>query len=195
MNCFTFSGLRNEDYADILPDVKTPLTKLTFGDAGRGTWRDLAAYLTVSAVELFRVTGKPSYRADAIRFGSWLADLQEQSFIDGSPVTGYFYADAARTQIQRELYGSCDGGIGSNAKTGDVRGGNAPDRRHAAAHLSPLVQSRSAWKHNRAPVQDGRPGVCGTGTRTARHGQSRRPPGAMGVGRESFLTIPYVRCP
>ena len=97
-----------EDYADILPDVKMPLTKLTFGDAGRGTWRDLVAYLTLSAVELFRATGKAGYRADALRFGGWLADLQEQSFADGSPVTGYFYADAARTQIQRELYGSCD---------------------------------------------------------------------------------------
>lgn len=97
-----------EDYADILPEVKMPLTKLTFGDAGRGTWRDLVAYLTLSAVELFRATGKAGYRADALRFGGWLTDLQEQSFADGSPVTGYFYADAARTQIQRELYGSCD---------------------------------------------------------------------------------------
>lgn len=97
-----------EDYADILPDVTTPLTKVSLGDAGRGTWTDLAAYLTLSAVELFRATGKPAYRADALRFGIWLSGLQEQSFVDGSPVTGYFYADPARTRIQRETYGSCD---------------------------------------------------------------------------------------
>jgi hypothetical protein len=97
-----------EDYAEIRPNVNAPFTPVTYGDAGRGTWRDLAAYLTVSTVELYRATGKPAYRADALRFGGWLSGLQEQSFVDGSPVTGYFYADAARTQIQRETYGSCD---------------------------------------------------------------------------------------
>ncbi len=97
-----------EDYADIRPNVMHPVQPVTFGDSIRGTWRDLAAYLTVSTVELYRITGNPQYRADAIRYGGWLLDLQEQSFVNGSPVTGYFYADAERTKIQRETYGGCD---------------------------------------------------------------------------------------
>ncbi len=97
-----------EDYASIRPEIAAPWIPTDFGDAGRGTWRDLSAYLTLCAVDLFRATGKSAYRDDALRFGSWIAALQEQRFLDGSPVTGYFYADRERTQIQRELYGSCD---------------------------------------------------------------------------------------
>ena len=97
-----------EDYADIRPNVDHPVKPVTYGDVGRGSWRDLAAYLTVSTIELFRVTGNPVYKNDAIRYGNWLVSLEEQSFIDGSPVTGYFYADAERTKIQREVYGGCD---------------------------------------------------------------------------------------
>ena len=97
-----------EDYAVLLPSVTAPIQPITYGDAGRGSWRDLAAFLTVSAVELYRATRKETYRADALRFGGWLASLQEKTFVDGSPVTGYFYADAARTQIQREVWGGND---------------------------------------------------------------------------------------
>ena len=97
-----------EDYDQIRPAIKQPFQPTTYGDSGRGSWRDLAAYLAVCATELYRVTGKESYRADAIRFGGWLIALQEQSFVDGSPVTGYFYADRERTQIQREVYGGSD---------------------------------------------------------------------------------------
>ncbi len=97
-----------EDYAEIRPHVNAPLTPVTYGDSGRGSWRDLTAYLALSSAELFRVTANPAYRADAVMFGKWLTDLQEQSFLDGSPVTGFFYADAGRTQIQREVYGGSD---------------------------------------------------------------------------------------
>ncbi len=97
-----------EDYDDIRPKVMQPVKPVSFGDVGRGSWRDLTAYLAVSAVEMFRVTGKSVYREDAIRYGRWLVSLQEQSFAGGSPVAGYFYADAERTKIQRETYGGCD---------------------------------------------------------------------------------------
>lgn len=97
-----------EDYADIKPFVTSPLRNVSLGDGGRGTWRDLVAYLTLAAVELHRLTNVESYAADAKQFGGWLADLQETRFIDGSPVTGYFYADADRREIQREVFGSCD---------------------------------------------------------------------------------------
>ena len=97
-----------EDYAEFLPSLTKPIRPITYGDAERGSWRDVAAYLTVVAIELYRATGKISYRADSLRFGGWLIALQEQSFVDGSPVTGYFYADPERTQIQREVYGGGD---------------------------------------------------------------------------------------
>jgi len=97
-----------EDYAEIAPSVVEPLRAVTLGDGGRGTWRDLVAYLTLAAVELHRLTGAESYAADAKRFGAWLVDLQETRFLGGSPVTGYFYAGADRNEIQREVFGSCD---------------------------------------------------------------------------------------
>ena len=68
------------------------------------------AYLTHTAVELYRATGRQSYADDAIRLGRWLLQVQEQRFLDGIPITGYFYEDAKRTRIIHEFhngFGEC----------------------------------------------------------------------------------------
>lgn len=52
-----------EDYADIRPSMEHPVKPVTYGDQIRGTWRDLVAYLAVSAVELYRSTGVSNVKA------------------------------------------------------------------------------------------------------------------------------------
>ena len=61
--------------------------------------RDEAAFGALAAVELYRATGRPAYAAEAERFGRLLMECQEQRFVNGIPLAGYFYADAKKQSI------------------------------------------------------------------------------------------------
>jgi Glycosyl hydrolase family 9/Cellulase N-terminal ig-like domain len=97
-----------EDYADIVGEIQQPPEQPPPVAINQGSWRDTVGYLTLAAVELYRASGQPTYRADAVRFGRWLLALQEQQFIDASPITGYFYEDPARTRIVHEFHNGND---------------------------------------------------------------------------------------
>lgn len=73
--------------------------------AQRGHWSaavldDLANGVAAS-IELYRVTGDTIYSGKAVQLGRYLLERQEQGFVDGIPVTGYFYEDAKRQSIAR----------------------------------------------------------------------------------------------
>ncbi|MCE5306150.1 MAG: glycoside hydrolase family 9 protein [Acidobacteriales bacterium] len=74
--------------------------------ARRSGWlaaaRDEAAFGALASVELFRATGDRTYAADAERFGKLLVQCQEQRFVDGIPMTGYFYTGTGRERIQHD---------------------------------------------------------------------------------------------
>ena len=95
-----------EDYAALRPQVAEPPRDAPPIEINEGSWRDRIGYLTLAAVELHRCTGNARYRADAGQFARWLLALQEQRFVEGSPVTGYFYEDAGRTRIVHEFHSS-----------------------------------------------------------------------------------------
>jgi hypothetical protein len=99
-----------EDYASALDAYPKPPSDSPPLSINQGSWRDRVAYLTHAAVELYRATGSQRYADDAARLGRWLGQVQEQSFVDGIPVAGYFYEDAARTRIVHEYhngFGEC----------------------------------------------------------------------------------------
>jgi len=71
--------------------------------ASRDKW-DQANYLeaawgTTSSILLGRMTGDKKYTEHAIHFGGLLIQCQEQHFIDGIPITGYFYMDTDRQRV------------------------------------------------------------------------------------------------
>jgi hypothetical protein len=58
-----------------------------------------AAWGATSSVLLGRMTGDQKYSEYAIRFGRLLMQCQEQQFIDGMPITGYFYTHTERKRV------------------------------------------------------------------------------------------------
>jgi hypothetical protein len=93
-----------EDFDDVLEHTSAPPTAAPALSINEPSWRDQIGYLTLAAVELYRSTGEQRYAHEAARLAQWLQQTQERRFIDGSPVTGYFYEDAGRTRIVHEYH-------------------------------------------------------------------------------------------
>lgn len=71
--------------------------------ASRAAW-DLAEYReaswgVTSSVILNRITGEDKYKKQALQLAELLIKCQEQSFIEGIPITGYFYTTSERRQV------------------------------------------------------------------------------------------------
>jgi hypothetical protein len=83
----------------------------------RGDWsdadRDEAAFGALAAAQLYRATGKESYAIDAATFGRLLIQCQEQRFVDGLPVAGYYYTDTSRTRRVHDNHLSFEGAPGA----------------------------------------------------------------------------------
>jgi Glycosyl hydrolase family 9/Cellulase N-terminal ig-like domain len=88
-----------DDFRAALEDRQQPPVQIGPGPAQRGCWRDEIAYGTTAAVELYLATGSQEYAAQAQRLGGLLLEMQEQRFVDGIPITGYYYDDATRARI------------------------------------------------------------------------------------------------
>jgi hypothetical protein len=58
-----------------------------------------ASWGVVSSVNLYRATGERKYADRAAEFGQLLLSCQEQRFLDGIPITGYFYTDSSKQSI------------------------------------------------------------------------------------------------
>jgi hypothetical protein len=95
-----------DDFGAAMEDRKQPPLQNHPAPVHRGCWRDEVAYAILAAVELYRATGRQRYAADAQRLGGLLLEMQEQRFVDGIPVTGYFYEDANRTRIVHDTHSS-----------------------------------------------------------------------------------------
>jgi hypothetical protein len=71
--------------------------------ASRERWDEAdyreAAWGATSSILLGRMTGDEKYKEHAIRFGGLLTTCQEQRFIDGIPITGYFYTGTDRNRV------------------------------------------------------------------------------------------------
>lgn len=65
-----------------------------------------AAYGAMAAVELWKLTGEEKYKDAAYQFGKLLTQCQEQTFVEGIPVTGYFYTDTSRRSLVHNNHGS-----------------------------------------------------------------------------------------
>ena len=57
-----------------------------------GTWYVECAWGAISSALLYKHFGDEKYKEMALRFGRHLLDCQETAFVDGIPVTGYFYS-------------------------------------------------------------------------------------------------------
>ncbi|MEO5714880.1 MAG: glycoside hydrolase family 9 protein [Luteolibacter sp.] len=58
-----------------------------------------ASWGATSSLLLARMTGEEKYKEQAILFGKLLVRCQEQTFVKGIPITGYFYSDTDRLKV------------------------------------------------------------------------------------------------
>jgi hypothetical protein len=64
----------------------------------RATYQE-ASWGAISSLLLVEMTGDEKYDEHAIRFGRLLMQCQEQNFVDGIPITGYFYTNTERQRV------------------------------------------------------------------------------------------------
>jgi hypothetical protein len=58
-----------------------------------------ASWGATSSLLLANLTGEEKFREYAVLFGKLLVRCQEQKFLDGIPITGYFYENTARDRV------------------------------------------------------------------------------------------------
>ena len=63
-----------------------------------------ASWGVTSSLLLAEMTGEEKYREHAVKFGKLLISCQEQSFLDGIPIAGYFYENTERTKVIHNLH-------------------------------------------------------------------------------------------
>jgi hypothetical protein len=73
------------------------------GVASRDKWDQAtyqeAAWGVTSSILLCEMTGEEKYKEQAILFGDLLMKCQEQNFVDGIPITGYFYTNTNHLRV------------------------------------------------------------------------------------------------
>lgn len=71
--------------------------------ASRLTWNEAtfeeASWGITSSLLLAKLTGNEKYKKQAVLFGNLLIKCQEQNFIKGIPITGYFYSNTSRQRV------------------------------------------------------------------------------------------------
>lgn len=63
-----------------------------------------ASWGVTSSLLLAKMTGEDKYREHAVNFGKLLVTCQEQKFLDGIPITGYFYENTKRERVIHNLH-------------------------------------------------------------------------------------------
>jgi hypothetical protein len=63
-----------------------------------------ASWGVTSSLLLAKMTGEDKYREKALFFGKLLLTCQEQKFLDGIPITGYFYENTSHTKVIHNLH-------------------------------------------------------------------------------------------
>ncbi len=90
------------------PTLATKLREAAIDDwnaavASRPTWDQAsveeAAWGVTSSLLLANMTGEEKYRNQAVALSKLLLQCQEQSFVNGIPITGYFYNNSERQRV------------------------------------------------------------------------------------------------
>jgi hypothetical protein len=90
------------------PDLASQLRAAAIDDwqagvASRESWEEAtyeeASWGATSSLLLARLTGDEKYKKQAAEFGNLITKCQEQSFVKGIPITGYFYSNTKRQQV------------------------------------------------------------------------------------------------
>jgi hypothetical protein len=63
-----------------------------------------ASWGITSSLLLAKMTGENKYKEQAVLFGNLLLNCQEQSFLDGIPITGYFYENTSHERVIHNLH-------------------------------------------------------------------------------------------
>ena len=63
-----------------------------------------ASWGVTSSLLLAKMTGEEKYREHAVKFGKLLVSCQEQKFLDGIPITGYFYENTKQEKVIHNLH-------------------------------------------------------------------------------------------
>ncbi len=73
------------------------------GVASRNAWdqasTEEASWGATSSLLLTKMTGDMKYQKQAVVFGNLLMQCQEQHFVQGIPITGYFYTNSTRQRV------------------------------------------------------------------------------------------------
>ncbi|SKC20645.1 glycoside hydrolase family 9 protein [Dyadobacter psychrophilus] len=73
------------------------------GVASRQNWEEATyeetSWGATSSLLLAKLTGEEKYRKQAAEFGNLIIKCQEQSFVQGIPITGYFYSNTQHQQV------------------------------------------------------------------------------------------------
>ncbi|MFC0681532.1 glycoside hydrolase family 9 protein [Lysobacter korlensis] len=91
-----------EDFETVLRDRPSAPQEEGEPDWEVAAWQNEVGYMALVAAELARFTDDQRYAGEAARLGRLLLEVQEFTFVEGAPITGYFYEDAARTRILHE---------------------------------------------------------------------------------------------
>ena len=97
-----------EDFAAYIKARKEPPVgdEAEFSRQNQGRWKDELGYGAFAAVQMYLSTGNKEYKDHAVRFARDLLAQQEQTFVDGTTVTGYFYAGPERKHIVQDFHSS-----------------------------------------------------------------------------------------
>jgi hypothetical protein len=120
---YNFMGSGIEGYAglvlkDMNPELAAECLKVAEEDWGHGmaglpeNWEDpashtevkfdfvrMASWGAIASTHLFKASGEEKYKEAAAAFGRLVMACQETSFVDGSPVTGYFHNTPGKNSI------------------------------------------------------------------------------------------------
>ncbi len=91
-------ALAARSLAAAIEDNEAAANELRKGGRGRDDYL-AASWGAASSALLFRATGNETYARRAEEYGDILLSCQEQRFMDGIPITGYFYTGTDRESI------------------------------------------------------------------------------------------------
>jgi hypothetical protein len=98
------SGMLEKSYPELARQARVAaIEDWQAAVASRDKWDQasyqVAAWGVTSSLLLGKMTGDEKYKEYAIRFGSLLMQCQEQNFVDGIPITGYFYTNTDHQRV------------------------------------------------------------------------------------------------
>lgn len=103
------AGMLENSHPELAADSRTAATEdWQAAVDSRKVWDQAdyreASWGVTSSLLLAKMTGEEKYTEHALMFGKLLVSCQEQSFLDGIPVSGYFYENTGRRRVIHNLH-------------------------------------------------------------------------------------------